>query len=356
MARGATAGHDGRGAGDRFAAVRASALPLLLALAALAVPALTDDRYVLKVLAIVGVYVIVVTGMSLLFGYAGQISLGHAAFVGIGAYASGYLTKSAHWPWLAAVAAAVALAALGGLLLALPSLRLTGHYLAMATLGFGQIASIVFVEAKSFTGGVDGMSGIPLASIGAYQFRSAEANYLLVWGTALLALVLAAGIASRRPGRAMRALRATELGALACGVDTVRVKVEAFVISAALGGLAGALYAHVIGFISPSTFSLDMSITLIAMVVLGGTRSLLGPALGAVALTLLHYPDVVAPGLPRTTLALLQSWEADVYGVVLIAVMLLAPDGLAGVARALRSRRRPAAVPDVAASAEEVSS
>ena len=313
-------------------------VPALGALLALVIPFLTDDRYVLKVLALVGVNVIIVAGMALLFGYAGQISLGHAAFFGIGAYTAGFLTKVEHWPWLAAVAVAIVLSAAGGMLLALPSVRLSGHYLAMATLGFGEIAHVAFVEAKSITGGFDGLSGIPFASIGAYQFSTARANYLLVWATALVVLLLAAGIASRRPGRAMRALRASELGARACGVDTVRVKVEVFMVSAALAGLAGALYAAVIGFVSPSTFTLELSITLVAMVVLGGTRSLLGPALGAVLLTLLHYPDIVLPGVPAATLDVIKNWEADVYAVVLIAVMLLAPDGLAGLARSLTAR------------------
>lgn len=311
----------------------------LLAAAVLAVPIAVTDRYLLKVFMFVGLNVITVAGMALLFGHAGQISLGHAAFVGIGAYACGHLTK-AGLPWAAAVLAAVATATAGGLLLALPSLRLRGHYLAMATMGFSVIAGIAFVEMKAITGGNDGLSGIPLPTIGSLALDSATLNYLLVWGTAVAVLALASGIAAGRPGRAMTALHGSELGAQACGVDPTRVKVAAFTLSAGLAGLSGALYALTVGFVSPTSFALETSIILLAMVVLGGTRSLAGPTVAAVVLTLLSYIDAILPGLPATAVAFLQDWKGDIYGVVIVAVMLFAPSGMAGVVRAMRARAR----------------
>ena len=169
------------------------------------------------------------------------------------------------------------MAALGGLVLAVPSLRLKGYYLAMATLGFGLLMTLAFNEAEPLTGGVDGFSGIPFPSIGPLEIRTASSLYWLVWGVVGIAVLVAHNITSLRPGRAMRALHGSELGAQACGVDIVGVKVRTFVVSALLAGLAGALYAGVVGFVSPSLFTLTASITFIAMAIVGGTSSLAGP-------------------------------------------------------------------------------
>lgn len=322
--------------------LRVVAVLLLVGAVIFAVPFLTADRYQLKVFTFVGINVIIVTGMALLFGYAGQVSLGHAAFYGIGAYGSAYVVTSLGWPWLAGVGAALALTSAGGLLLALPSLRLRGHYLAMATLGFGEIMRVVFVEASALTGGPDGLSGIPYPTVGGFEIATAGGNYWLVLGVAALCLALSANLVRSRAGRAMRALHGSESGALACGIDLTAIKVRAFVLSAALAGLAGALYAHVVGFISPSTFSLHVSVLIVAMAVLGGTRSLAGPVLAATLLTLIPFADAVVPGLSRDALETIQEYQEDVYGITIIAVMLFMPAGLAGTIRALSRRGRQA--------------
>ncbi len=308
-------------------------------LAVAAVPLLTPDRYVLKVLVYVGVNVIVIAGLALLFGHAGQISMGHAAFVGIGAYTSAYLVKTLDAPWLVGVLAATVLAAAGGLVLALPALRLRGHYLAMATLGFNEIMYVVFREARTITGGNDGLGGIPYPEVAGLKIDTPVGVYLLVWGVALLTLLLVMNILRSRPGRAMRALQATENGALACGIDTIGLKVRTFALSAALAGFAGALYAHGVGFISPTTFGLDQSVIYMAIVVVGGAGSLAGPALAAVVLTLLPYADALVPGLSKDTIAVMQDWEADIYGLAMIAVVIFAPAGIGGLLRRIRLRR-----------------
>jgi len=304
------------------------ALVGLAAVAVLVLPLLVDDRFLLKVLTYVGLNVIVVTGLSLLFGYAGQVSLGHAAFVGIGAYACAVATKTYELPWLAGLLLAAVLSAAGGLVLALPSLRLKGHYLAMATLGFGELMTLAFTEAEPVTGGVDGFTGIPFPSIGSFEFREPAAIYWLVWGIAILALVLAANLVSLRPGRAMKALHGSELGAAACGVDIVGVKVRTFVISAALAGISGALYASAVGFVSPSLFTVSTSVTFLAMAVIGGAGSLAGAVIAAVLLTLLQYIDALIPGLSREAAAVLQEYQADVYGLAIVLVVMFAPGGL----------------------------
>lgn len=313
-----------------------SVLFAVFAVAVAALPLLTDDRYLLKVLVFVGVNVIVVAGLALLFGFAGQISLGHAAFVGIGAYTSAYLVGALQLPWLLGVLAGTVLAAAGGLLLALPSLRLRGHYLAMATLGFNEIMYVLFRELRSITGGNDGLGGIPFPEVAGFRIDTPAGSYLLVWGVALAVIVVVANLVRGRQGRSMRAMHGTELGALACGVDIVGLKVRTFALSAGLAGLAGALYAHSVGFISPATFGLDQSVVYLAMVVVGGIGSLAGPLGGAIALTLLPYADALIPGLSKDVVSVLQSWETDIYGLVMIAVVIFAPGGLG---KLLRSRR-----------------
>jgi branched-chain amino acid transport system permease protein len=310
----------------------------VLAAAVLSLPLVVQDRYVLKVLSFVGIDVVVVLGLALLFGFAGQISLGQAAFFGIGAYTSGALVGGHGWPWAGGVAAAVGLSATIGALLALPIGRLRGHYLAMATLGFGEIALVAFTELKGVTGGTDGLGGIPFPKIGSLVLRTPGQNYVLVWAVAVAVYALAANIVALRPGRALKALHGSELGAQACGIDVARTKVIAFAAASGIAGLGGALYAHLVGFISPSSFTLELSILLVAMVALGGMRSLPGAVLGALLLGLLPYLDAVVPGLPKSAVAVLQSWETDIYGAVLILVMLFMPEGLAGALRSWRGR------------------
>lgn len=310
--------------------------PLLTAAVVAVLPLLVTDRFLLRVFTFAGINALVVTGLALLFSYAGQVSLGHAAFVGLGAYACAFCTVRLEWPWLLAFAASGAVAALGGLVLALPSLRLKGHYLAMATLGFGLLMSLAFAEAEPVTGGVDGFGGIPFPAVGPFQIQTAASLYWLVWAMVGIALVAAFNVTSMRPGRAMRALHGSELGAQACGVDIVGVKVRTFVMSALLAGLAGALYASVVGFVSPSVFTLTASITFLAMTVVGGTSSLAGPLAAAVLLTLVQYLDALIPGIPRETAQTLQSYQEDIYGLAIVLVVVFAPGGLAGVWRRRR--------------------
>jgi branched-chain amino acid transport system permease protein len=304
------------------------AAPVVAALIVALLPLVMTDRFLLKVFTYAGLNVLVVTGLALLFGYAGQVSLGHAAFVGLGAYTCAILTTRFEVAWPLAFAAAGAVAALGGLLLALPSLRLKGHYLAMATLGFGELMTLAFVEAVPLTGGVDGFTGIPVPTIGAVALKAPAQLYWLVWGVAGVAIFLAGNMVSLRPGRAMRAMHGSGLGATACGVDLVGIKVRAFVVSAALAGLSGALYASVIGFISPSVFTLSASVAFLAMAVIGGSGSLAGPVAAAIVLTLVQYLDALVPGISRETAQLVQTYEADVYGLAIVLIVLFAPGGI----------------------------
>jgi branched-chain amino acid transport system permease protein len=317
------------------------ALPLAVVLLVGAAPLLVSDTYTLKLLTYAGVNVLVVVGLALLFGHAGQVSLGHAAFVGIGAYTCAYAGLELKAPWLVAFLAAGVVSALGGLLLALPSLKLKGHYLAMATLGFGELASLAFKEAVPVTGGVNGLTGIPSPSFGPWELSSVASNYWVVWGVVGIAALVAANLMALRPGRAMRAIHGSELGAAASGVDVTGIKVRVFVVSAAMAGLAGALYASTVGFVSPSLFSLQASVGYLAMAVIGGTGSLAGPMAAAAALTLVQYVDSLVPGLPRSTHEFVQAYVPDVYGLAIVLVVLFAPGGLGSLWRRWAAREEP---------------
>lgn len=305
-----------------------------------ALPLVMTNRFLLKIFTFVGLNVLVVTGLAVLLGYAGQISLGNAAFVGIGAYTCAYLTARMGLPWLVGFVAAGALSAFGGLLLALPSLRLRGHYLAMATLGFGELAFLAFVEGSRVTGGVNGFTGIPFPKIGAFVLKEPSVLYWLVWGVTGAAILISANIVAMRPGRLMRALHGSQLGAQASGVDVVGIKIGAFVISALFAGLSGALYASVVGFISPSVFTLNASVAFVAMAVIGGTGSLTGPVIAAVLLTLLQYLGALVPGLSNEASQVVQSYQPDVYGLAIILVVLFAPGGVGALLKG-RPKARP---------------
>jgi len=308
-------------------------VPLVAVLLIAVLPLIVQDRFLIKVFTYAGLNVLVVIGLAFLFGYGGQVSLGHAAFVGLGAYTCAILTTTLHLPFLVAFVAAGLVSGLGGLLLALPSLRLKGHYLAMATLGFGELATLLFVEAVPLTHGVDGFTGIPLPALGPLVLRAPQQLYWLVWGVTGIALLVLANIVGLRPGRALRAMHGSELGATASGVDLVGVKVRAFVVSAVLAGLSGALYASVIGFISPSVFTLSASVAFLAMAVIGGSNSLAGPVLAAILLTLIQYLDALIPGMSRDAAQVIQAYESDVYGLSIVLIVLFAPGGLGSLFR-----------------------
>jgi branched-chain amino acid transport system permease protein len=275
------------------------------------------SNYEAKILVFAGINAILAMGLCLLMGYAGQISLGHAAFFGVGAYTSAILTtKYGMSIWLGFFAAIV-LSALVALIIGIPSLRLKGHYLAMATLGFGEIMSVLFTETDSLTNGPEGIVSIPPISIGKFTLVTAQHYYYFVWGIAILLLAVAINIIYSRVGRALRALHGGEIAAQAMGVNTAKYKIQIFVLSAVYGGIAGSLYAHFVNFINPSPFTLIFSIVLVLIVVLGGTGRIWGAVVGALVLTLL--PEY---------LRVFQEYNLVIYALILILVMIFMPQGL----------------------------
>jgi branched-chain amino acid transport system permease protein len=268
-----------------------------------------------------GIYCLITIGLSLLMGYGGQISLGQAAFYGIGAYVSAFLTANYGLnPWICMLIGMI-LAALVAVLVGVPSLKLRGHYLAMATLAFGIIVFIVFNEEVEITGGPDGMIGIPGLSLFGFKFNSVERYYYLVWFFVFAAFIFTINIIQSRSGRALRAIHISEAASSAMGVNVSRLKIIVFVYSAILASLAGSLYAHYMNFVNPSTFDLFFSIKLIIMIALGGMHDIWGAIVGAFLVTFLSFE----------WLHYFEEFEIIVYGIILLLVTIFLPHGLVGI-------------------------
>lgn len=268
-----------------------------------------------------GIYCLITIGLSLLMGYAGQISIGHAAFFGIGAYISAILTvRYGLNPWLCMFIGMI-IAAVVAILVGAPSLKLKGHYLAMATLAFGIIIYIIFNEEIEWTGGPDGMSGIPGLSLFGFEFDSVVSYFYLVWSFVFAAFIFTINIIQSGTGRALRAIHTSEPAASAMGVDISRFKIIVFVYSAILASVAGSLYAHYLNFINPSTFDLFFSIKLLIMIALGGMHNIWGAIIGAGLITFMSYE----------WLHYFKELEVIVYGAILLIITIFFPNGLVGV-------------------------
>jgi branched-chain amino acid transport system permease protein len=306
----------------------------VLVVIAIVAPLALSGSYLMNVLVFVGIHAMLAIALNLLLGFAGQISLGHAGFFGLGAYASGILSATFGVnPWLAMGITALSVALLA-FIVGFPILKLKGHYLAMATLGLGIIFYIVFNEAVELTGGPSGFSGIPPLKIGKFAFDSDIKNYGLIWVFTLGTVLLCLNLANSRIGRALRAIHDSEVAARVMGVNVRLLKVQIFALSAFISSIAGSLYAHTMGFVSPTSFGFNFSVELVTMVIVGGLGSVYGSLVGAALLTLL-------PELLRA----FQDYDIVIYGLVLILMTMFMPGGLvrgipALFARMLQARRQ----------------
>jgi branched-chain amino acid transport system permease protein len=291
--------------------------------------ALNDSQ--LTVYVFIGLATMVVAGLSLLMGFAGQVSLGQGAFYAIGAYTAALLAKLLGVPPLLALALATAATAGVAVVVGLPLLRLRGHYLAFATLAFQLIVLSAIGEFARLTGGDIGLPGVPTLSVGPLalegQYRTFAFAYV-VWALAALVLLLNRNLVRSRPGRALRALATSEAGALAAGVAVGRTKLQVFALSAAYAGLAGGVYAFFLSYISPSSFPVLLSIQFLIMATVGGLGSVSGALVGAAAITLLVRLLASIGTLSGMPLHAPAIFSYAVYGLVLVAVLLLLPQGL----------------------------
>ncbi|MBN2105865.1 MAG: branched-chain amino acid ABC transporter permease [Deltaproteobacteria bacterium] len=290
---------------------------MLFGCAAAVLPLALKDPYYLGILVFIGIFSIATMGLNLLMGYAGQISLGHAAFYALGAYATGILTAKYNVHFLPALAAAIIVTAGIAYVIGMACLRLKGHYLAVATLAAGEIVFICLNASVGFTGGPSGLAGIPSIEIGGFSFDSDFKFYYLVWAVFILLFILTANIINSRTGRALRCLHSSEVAAAAMGINVTTLKVQIFVLSAVYAALAGVLYGHSVTFISPQASDLMFSVKLLTMIVVGGMGHLWGGVLGAALLTLL--PEA---------LSAFHDYELIIYGSILLVIVMFLPGGL----------------------------
>ncbi len=282
----------------------------------LILPLIWSEGHIHHLMVLAGINGILALGLSLFLGYAGQISLGHAAFFGIGAYTTAILTTRYEAPpflafWVSGFASALFAYVIGR-----PLLKLKGYFLALATLGFGEIFLVFVKESYNLTGGVIGIFNIPWFSIGGFVFDTYLKQYYLIWGILIGLLLFSKNLVRSRMGRALLAISASEEGAASIGVDVTKMKVGSFVIGACFAGFAGNLYACVMSTANYETFSLNLSTLIVLMVILGGMGNLYGPIAGAIFITWM-----------MDALGRYMEYSLPIFGVILILLLIFFPEG-----------------------------
>jgi branched-chain amino acid transport system permease protein len=283
-------------------------------------------EYLLHILILVGIYTVLAVSLDLLAGHTGLVSIAHAALYGLGAYTSALLAVHFGAPFLAGVLAGMAVAALASVVVSLPSLRLHDDYFVIATFGFQMILFSIFNNWMDLTRGPLGIPGIPEPTIFGWIIKSHIGFVGLTVVFAATAYMVVSRLSTSPFGRVLRAIREDEVFAQAMGKNTLRFKVTAFAVSAALAASAGSLYAHYITYIDPISFTVMESILVISMVIIGGAGSRWGPVIGAIvlvtlpeALRFLGFPSAVAANLRQV-----------IYGILLVLMMVVRPQGLVG--------------------------
>lgn len=315
----------------RFAGRRGLLIVATMGLAILIAPLALRGTGLTAALVIAGVFVIAVLGLDLLMGYAGQVSLGHAAFMGIGGYTSAILVIRVHAEPVVAIAAGLAVTLAVALVVSAVTARLRGVYMALATLAVGLLVDSLLIGLPDLTGGPSGLTGIPPFSVAGVAIESNIGDYYLVWGVVGAVAFVLANLARSDFGRALQAIRADPIAAASLGIPVARYKTAAFMLSAACASLAGSLYAFDFRYLAPELVSTPRSLEMVTMLVLGGQGTLVGPVLGAVLITVL--PSIVQP---------LASYKTLVEGAVLVGVLLYLPGGLAGLVATVTRLRPPA--------------
>jgi branched-chain amino acid transport system permease protein len=281
------------------------------------------DVYFLYILTILCLNVILATGLNLLTGYTGQISLCHSAFLGIGAYSCTILMIRLHLPYPLALLAGGLIAGCAGFLVGIPALRLRGLYLAMVTLGFGEIVHLVFHHWQGLTGGPLGLK-VPTARIGPVVFKSELSLFYLYLFVAFIFVILARNLIQSKIGRAFRSIAYSEIAAQASGIDLARYKTLSFALSAFYAGIAGGLYCQLLKYLSPDPFGLFESIQYLTMIVLGGMGSIIGSVLGASLLSIL--PEILRD---------FKDYQELIFSLLLMLFILFMPRGIYGMVRSV---------------------
>ncbi|MGE5454625.1 MAG: branched-chain amino acid ABC transporter permease [Methylocystaceae bacterium] len=306
-------------------------LGVLLALLLLIPLALGNSPYLMRTIVIIGIYIILALSLNLVVGFAGQLSMGHAAFYGIGAYTTALLTVSFGMSFWLALLISCLVAALFGLLLGIPTLRLKGDYLAITTIGFGEIVRLILVNWVGFTRGPAGIPGIPSPSLFGYSISSNGQWYYLLLVVVILVVIVSQNLLKSRLGRGLIAVRDNEIAAEAMGINPTILKITAFALGAAIAGIGGSMFAGYVHYVNPDNFTYMESVIILTMVVLGGSGSIPGVIVGAIVLAAL-------PELLRDV----QLYRYAIYGLMLIILMISRPQGMistSGVKGGARSWR-----------------
>ncbi len=284
-------------------------------------------RAAVDMMVFAGLYAIAGLGVAFLLGQCGIVSLAQSVFYGIGAYATAYCTVMLEWPAAAGFACGAAVSALIALAVGWPVLRLSGYFLALATLALAVIGHVLFLEWDGLTGGTLGMGGIPPLTVLGFALDTPQRFYYLVWPLAACAVLTHASLLHTRSGLAMRAMRDAPAAAAVLGVDVHVLKVKIFVLSAVLGALSGSLFAHYVSFVSVDSFGVDRAINFLLLAVLGGAQSVWGAVLGALFITI----------APRV-LTGLGDVHAMLFAALLIAAVIFLPEGFGGALQRALSR------------------
>lgn len=290
---------------------------LLAAALIIIVPVLTPNMYIMQIINMICIYIILGTSINVLTGFTGQLSLGQAAFFGIGAYTTALLNTRAGMQFFICMVASVLMTALFGVILAVPALKVKGSYLALLTMGFGEVVRIVMVNWTPVTNGTAGILGIESPVILGFPFDTLKKYYFLIVVFAILGLIYQKVIISTRTGRAFVAIREDNEAAELTGINVTNYKIKAFVLSAIYCGVAGCLYAMMIKYVSPDTFTNNVSSVILWTAIVGGFGTVAGPVLGGIVMQVL--PEA---------LRFLGDWRLVVYGVILLVVILRFPGGL----------------------------
>jgi branched-chain amino acid transport system permease protein len=304
-------------------------LAALLVAAAL-LPFAFTSYYAQTILNLVLINAIITIGFYVIFGLTGVFSMAQVAFWGIGAYTSALVATKLGWPWWSGFILAPLVAAAFGILLGAPTLRLKTHYLTMATIAFAEVVRQLMVNWIGLTNGPSGVRDIPSPNIGSFRFDSPQKYYYMGLALLVLVVVLTQRLRYSRLGRGLGAIRDDDLAAESMGVNITWLKIVAFAISAAFAGLAGAMYAHLIGYISPDVFHLEVAVVILAMLLIGGRQYVAGAILGAAAITWL--PEV---------LRVVQDWWPIIYGALVLIVLALLPGGFWGLFLQIKNRFLP---------------
>ncbi len=302
---------------------------LAVAAAALVLPLLLPGPYHRHVLVLAGLFTLMALGFDLVLGYLGELSLGHAAFFGIGAYTTALLTRNFGTPFPLDLLLAGLFTGIFGLLIGAPSLRLRGPYFAIVTFGFAEILHLVALNWTALTRGPMGLPDIPHAQLGPFRITSELGYYYLVLALIGVAILVTRRLLESTVGHAFLAIRENEELASAAGIPTFRFKLLAFVIGMIFTGAAGSVYARYVHFVDPTAFSFYYTVTVVSMVIVGGQGSIAGTTLGALAFTLV--PEY---------LRVAERARLVIFGALLMLAIVFMPDGLRGIWRRARPPRR----------------